>query len=88
MFDLKASDLQLKILDCAAGPSSFNAELHELESQVVSSDPIYEFSTSDIAQQIGKTHDAILNATRETHDNFVWRQVLSVDTGENFANVP
>ena len=36
MFDLKASDLQLKILDCAAGPASFNAELHEVGTQVVS----------------------------------------------------
>jgi hypothetical protein len=79
MFDLKASDLQLKILDCAAGPASFNAELHELGSRVVSCDPIYQFSVTDIAQQIDKTSEAILDATRETQDNFVWQHVRSVE---------
>jgi hypothetical protein len=79
MFDLKASDLQLKILDCAAGPSSFNAELHELGSRIVSCDPIYQFSATDIAQQIDKTSEAILDATRETRDNFVWQHVYSVE---------
>ena len=79
MFDLKVSDLQLKILDCAAGPASFNAELHELGSRVVSCDPIYRFSSSDIAEQIDKTYDAVLNATRETQDNFVWQQIGSVE---------
>jgi hypothetical protein len=79
MFVLKPTDLQLKILDCAAGPASFNAELHELGTTVVSCDPIYRFSATDIAQQIDKTCEAILDATRETHDNFVWRQIYSVE---------
>jgi hypothetical protein len=79
MFDLKASDLQLKILDCAAGPASFNAELHELGSRVVSCDPIYQFSATDIAQQIDKTSEAILDATRETQNNFVWQEIRSVE---------
>jgi hypothetical protein len=79
MFDLKASDFQLKVLDCAAGPASFNAELHKLGTQVVSCDPIYQFSDTDIGQQIDKTYDAILNATRESQDNFVWQQIRSVE---------
>ena len=79
MFDLKASDLQLKILDCAAGPSSFNAQLHRLGTAVVSCDPIYQFSATDIAQQIDKTSEAILNATRDTLDNFVWRKMRSIE---------
>ena len=79
MFDLKPTDVQLKILDCAAGPASFNAELHELGSRVVSCDPIYRFSATDIARQIDKTSEAILDATRETQDNFVWKHVHSVE---------
>jgi hypothetical protein len=79
MFDLEPSDLQLKILDCAAGPASFNAELHGLGSRVVSCDPIYQFSAADIAQQIDKSYEAMLDATRQTRDNFVWRQVRSVE---------
>jgi hypothetical protein len=79
MFDLKASDFQLKVLDCAAGPASFNAELHKLGTQVVSCDPIYQFSDTDIGQQIDKTYDTILNATRETQDHFVWQQICSVE---------
>jgi hypothetical protein len=79
MFTLKASDLQLKILDCAAGPSSFNAQLHRLGSSVVSCDPIYQFSATEIAQQIDKTYETILNATQQTEDKFVWREIRSIE---------
>jgi hypothetical protein len=43
MFDLKASDLGQRILDSAAGPSSFNAEMHDMGLSIVSCDPIYQF---------------------------------------------
>jgi hypothetical protein len=83
MFDLKPGDLGKRILDCAAGPSSFNAELHQLGFSVVSCDPIYQFSAVEIAQQIDATHAAILDATRQAQDNFIWRQISSIeDLGE------
>ena len=40
MFALSDADLQLKILGCADGPASFNAEASRLGHSVISIDPI------------------------------------------------
>ena len=44
MFNLDKTDLNSKILGCADGPSSFNAELRKFGGEVTSIDPIYAFS--------------------------------------------
>jgi hypothetical protein len=72
MFDLTAADLSSRILDCAAGPSSFNAEMHQSVLAVVSCDPIYHFSAADISRRIEETRDAMPEATRQSRDYFVW----------------
>lgn len=77
MFDLSATDLQSRILDCAGGPASFNAEMHRRGVTVVSSDPIYGFSAADIARRIDETYETILKTTEETRDRFVWREIES-----------
>lgn len=77
MFDLTAADLASRILDCAAGPSSFNAEMHRRGRAVVSCDPIYRFSAADISRRIDETREAILNANRQSRDNFVWDEYRS-----------
>jgi hypothetical protein len=43
MFSLGDRDLGLKILGCADGPASFNAEATQIGLQVVSCDPLYAF---------------------------------------------
>ena len=40
MFDLTPADLQLKIIDCAGGPASFNSEMNRLGYSIISCDPI------------------------------------------------
>jgi hypothetical protein len=77
MFDLTAADLSSRILDCAAGPSSFNAEMHWSGRAVVSCDPIYHFSAADISRRIGETRESMLDATRQSRDNFVWDEYES-----------
>ena len=54
MFALTADDLQMRILGCGDGPSSFNAEATRAGSRVVSFDPIYRFSVPDIRERIGR----------------------------------
>lgn len=61
MFDLSPDDLDLRILDCAAGPSSFNAELSQRGGNVVSCDPIYQFTGEQIESRI-----------EENRDRYVW----------------
>jgi hypothetical protein len=52
MFSLTPGDLSGNILDCAAGPASFNAEATRQGSKVVSCDPIYRFGTEEIRARI------------------------------------
>ncbi|MCL4473256.1 MAG: hypothetical protein M1539_00340 [Actinobacteria bacterium] len=44
MFGLSSNDLELKILGCADGPASFNAEMSRRGKSVVSIAPVYRFT--------------------------------------------
>lgn len=44
MFALVEKELKLRVLGCADGPASFNAEATELGIEVVFVDPIYGFA--------------------------------------------
>ena len=44
MFGMTAEDLSGRMLDCASGPSSFNAKGTQDGHGIVSCDPIYRFS--------------------------------------------
>ncbi|PPS42204.1 SAM-dependent methyltransferase [Chroococcidiopsis sp. TS-821] len=77
MFDLTSDDFKLRILDCAGGPASFNAEMTKRGYSVVSCDPLYQFSSAEIAQRIQKTYPVILQGVRETRDHLVWRDIAS-----------
>jgi hypothetical protein len=63
MFALTPGDLLGKILDCASGPSNFNAELTAEGPRVTSCDPLYSFTAEDIRARIGATFDALVEAT-------------------------
>ncbi len=56
MFALTDADLAKRILGCADGPASFNAEMTGIGRSVVSCDPIYEFSAEEIRQRIDVTY--------------------------------
>jgi hypothetical protein len=50
MFDLTGNDLRRTVLGCGDRPASFNAEAAARGLRVVSCDPIYAFSTGEIAR--------------------------------------
>jgi hypothetical protein len=77
MFDLTECDLSSRILDCGGGPASFNAEMHGRGRNVVSCDPIYQFSREQISRRIDATYQTVLAKTMETAGNFVWREIKS-----------
>lgn len=77
MFNLTSEELQLKILDCAAGPASFNVEMTKQSYNVISSDPIYQFSVAEITQRIQETAQKIVEGTQATRDAFVWQDIES-----------
>lgn len=77
MFNLTSAELQLKIIDCAGGPASFNVEMTKQGYNIISSDPIYQFSVEEITRRIQETAQKIVEGTRATRDAFVWQDIHS-----------
>ncbi|MEH1864207.1 MAG: class I SAM-dependent methyltransferase [Nostoc sp.] len=77
MFGLTVEDIKLKIIDCAGGPASFNVEITRRGGNVVSCDPIYKLSKSEITQRIQEANREVMNAVQGNPDNFVWQDIQS-----------
>jgi hypothetical protein len=79
MFALSSDDMGRRILGCGDGPASFNAEMRELGHQVVSIDPIYEFSAAQIRQQVEATYDDIIAQVKAQPDAYIWKTFQNPD---------
>jgi hypothetical protein len=79
MFSLTKDDLRLSILGCADGPSSFNCGLTKHGGQIISADPLYQYTEEQIAQRIKDTYDEVLGQTRKNEHEFVWSAIQSVE---------
>ena len=77
MFDLTPDELKLNILDCAGGPASFNVEMTCLRYKIISCDPIYQFTASEIEQRVQDTYQAVINGVQVNFDRFVWQDIQS-----------
>src|SRR5438128_11355744 len=77
MFALTEKDLGRRILDCAAGPSSFNAERFVRGGRVVSCDPIYEFSAEEIRLRVAAVREDMIEQVRGQMGQFVWEYIRS-----------
>jgi hypothetical protein len=77
MFDLAPQDLDGKILDCAAGPASFNVEASQMGYRVISCDPLFRFATEEIAKRIDETYDTIVTGAKANRDRYVWQEIGS-----------
>ena len=77
MFALTPQDMQGRLLDCAGGPSSFNAELTRRGHRVVSCDPLYRFAAEEIEQRIEETYPLILEGAQAASDRYVWTEIAS-----------
>ncbi|HEV8603967.1 MAG TPA: hypothetical protein VGQ99_01300 [Tepidisphaeraceae bacterium] len=72
MFALSEGDLGRSILDCAAGPSSFGAEMKGRGGRVICADPIYEFSGTDIRSRVEAVRDDMMRQVRGQMGQFCW----------------
>jgi hypothetical protein len=79
MFVLSDADLGLRILGCADGPASFNAESTRRGTAVVSMDPLYRLDTTTIRARIAATYDQILEQARRNSQQFAWDTIQSVE---------
>lgn len=66
MFALSDDELDMRILDCRAGASSFAADMHKLHKQVIACDPVYRSSIPELKQLVA---DATADIERAVHKN-------------------
>lgn len=71
-FDLASLAPATRILDCAAGPSCFTAEMCALGTPVVAADPLYRLSRAEIKLRIELGREKIMAAVRAGRERFVW----------------
>jgi hypothetical protein len=79
MFALSDANLQLRILGCADGPASINAESTQRRTAVVLIDPLYRFDTTRIRNRIAVTYDQMWNRVDVIVRKFVWDTIQSVE---------
>lgn len=79
MFNLTDTDLNKRILGCADGPASFNAQLSQRGGHVVSVDPIYGFDADQISTRIAETYEIVIAQTCQNQDQYVWNHIANVE---------
>src|SRR2546421_5017697 len=79
MFALTENDLGRSILDCAAGPSSFGAEMFLRGDRVICCDPTYEFSAEQIRARVATVRDDMIKQLRGQLGQFVWKYIRSIE---------
>jgi hypothetical protein len=79
MFAISDRDLNSRILGCADGPASFNAEATQGGFEVISCDPLYRFNAAQIRARIEATAPEVLKQAAANRNEFVWNEFASVD---------
>jgi hypothetical protein len=77
MFGLSDQDLKLRIIGCGDGPASFNAEMFQRGHRVVSCDPLYQMTTTQIQERIDVTYENVMRQTVQNQHQFVWARIHS-----------
>lgn len=78
MFSLQDEELDTRIISIGDGPASFNAEMTRLGKKVISLDPVYRFSTAELALRIAQTKDTIIEQMTNNMDKFVWTKINDI----------
>lgn len=79
MFNLTPSDLNKSILSCGDGPASFNSSMNQKGKKVISIDPVYSLSSTEIEKRIDETCKIVMAQTKKNQDKFVWSGIGSVE---------
>ncbi|MGO9444653.1 MAG: hypothetical protein ACLPXB_07735 [Thiobacillaceae bacterium] len=79
MFALSEANLATRILGCGDGPASFNAIATEKGFNVVSADPLYQFSDVAIRARIEQTAVTVAEQTCRNANEFIWNHFQSID---------
>ena len=83
MFGLDDRDMTKKIAGFGDGPACFNCEMTNAGGNVVSFDPIYQFSKEEIEERIEEVRITVMQQMRENMDNYVWIHIKDLDELEH-----
>ena len=83
MFLLTDSNMRKKIAGFGDGPASFNFQATCAGSNVVSVDPIYQFSKAELENRIQEVRGIVLKQMSENMDNYVWDKITSLQQLED-----
>ena len=72
IFQLTFEHLRRRILGCADGPSSFNAEMTRRGGSVISCDPLYAFSYAEIEARARETNRELVEKLRRNPTGYDW----------------
>ncbi len=78
IFALSEGDLQKRLLGCGDGPASFNAELTQRCGNIVSVDPVYQFSVEQIRSRIDEVYPQIMSQMEQNADSYIWESIKDV----------
>ena len=78
MFNLTASYMNVKIISFGDGPASFNSEMTKIDKNIISLDPIYQFTKSELKQRIDETRKTVIEQIKSNQENFVWKKIKNV----------
>ncbi len=81
-------------MGCGDGPACFNAELTKVGGNIVSVDPVYQFSSQQIRSRIEQVFPEVMSQVSKNSDDFVWKTIANVEelgcvrmaAMENFLN--
>ncbi len=79
MFDLSEEDLARDIVGVGDGPASFNVQMYHRGTPIISVDPIYRYSETELRQRIQETYEDVIAQARRNRDKFVWTKFASID---------
>lgn len=79
MFLLTENELSRRILGCADGPASANAELRQQGVDYVSLDPIYQFSARQIRERIEQVTPTIAEQLVTNQASYCWDYYQTID---------
>ena len=78
MFLLTDDDMKKRIAGFGDGPASFNFQATCADSNVVSFDPIYQFSKAELDNRICEVRKIVLKQMSENMENYVWDKITTL----------
>ena len=80
MFHLTDEEIVSKrIVSFGDGPASFNAEGTRMGGNIISLDPIYQFSKQELAGRLEETRGIVMEQMRQNQDHYKWDRIKSLE---------